>query len=188
MLANDIKEVVKRRLSETFAAEEAAIIYEMPIQAYGQAYADVAILDGDSWCGYEIKSASDSLSRLPRQVVSYGRVFDRCMLLAAPQHIERAAKMLPPFWGIAKILAPDGLIQVVRPAAENGGCDPGVIASLVRKHEWRQWALDAGRIELLRGGRDGIAAVMRRELSRDELRAIVGRIICARGGGSGHGL
>lgn len=62
--------------------------------------ADVATIALDCIAGYEIKSAADSVTRLPGQIKAYGEVFDTCTLVTADNHIKHAAKVLPPWWGI----------------------------------------------------------------------------------------
>jgi hypothetical protein len=49
--------------------------------------ADLAVL-GTSFHGIEIKSAADSLKRLPSQLEGYARYFDRTVLVVAPKHIR----------------------------------------------------------------------------------------------------
>lgn len=50
--------------------------------------ADLAVLDGGSFYGVEIKSASDTLKRLPSQMEGYARYFDRTELIVAPKHLR----------------------------------------------------------------------------------------------------
>jgi hypothetical protein len=49
--------------------------------------ADLAVLD-EYFYGIEIKSATDTLKRLPRQMEGYVRYFDRTMLVVAPKHLR----------------------------------------------------------------------------------------------------
>lgn len=49
--------------------------------------ADLAIL-GDLFYGVEIKSAADTLKRLPSQMEGYARYFDRTVLVLAPKHLR----------------------------------------------------------------------------------------------------
>jgi hypothetical protein len=65
----------------------------------GQGRIDVALID-DALHGYEIKSATDSLDRLPAQQALYGKVFERITLVADEKHVEEAIKMVPREWGL----------------------------------------------------------------------------------------
>ena len=49
--------------------------------------ADLVIL-GDSFHGIEIKSAADTLKRLPNQMLGYARYFDRTTLVVATKHLR----------------------------------------------------------------------------------------------------
>jgi len=49
--------------------------------------ADLAIL-GDAFIGVEIKSAADTLKRLPSQMEGYARYFDHTILVVAPKHVN----------------------------------------------------------------------------------------------------
>ncbi|MEA3052459.1 MAG: hypothetical protein QOG72_1362 [Sphingomonadales bacterium] len=49
--------------------------------------ADLAVLDGFFY-GVEIKSARDTLKRLPSQMEGYARYFDRTILIVAPKHLR----------------------------------------------------------------------------------------------------
>lgn len=67
----------------------------------GGARADIAVV-GAELIGYEIKSAADSLRRLPGQIAAFDRVFDVCWLVAASRHLDRALTLLPDWWGIVE--------------------------------------------------------------------------------------
>ncbi|KFG91757.1 hypothetical protein BV98_000004 [Sphingobium herbicidovorans NBRC 16415] len=54
--------------------------------------ADLAIL-GETFCGIEIKSAADTLKRLPSQMEGYARYFDQTMLIIAPKHERGLSKL-----------------------------------------------------------------------------------------------
>lgn len=49
--------------------------------------ADLAVLNG-CFYGFEIKSAADTLKRLPSQMEGYARYFDRTVLVIAPKHLR----------------------------------------------------------------------------------------------------
>src|SRR3954452_15629375 len=68
----------------------------------GGARADVAVV-GPELVGYEIKSAADSLRRLPGQVAAFGRIFDMCWLVAATRHLDAAIGQIPSWWGIIEV-------------------------------------------------------------------------------------
>ena len=81
--------------------------------------ADVATV-GDLVEAWEIKSAADSVARLPRQVPLYSSLFDRCTLVTASNHLKHARGVLPAWWGLTVALS-DGDLVVERPAMANPG-------------------------------------------------------------------
>jgi hypothetical protein len=101
--------------------------------------ADVAALNGISH-GYEIKSARDTLVRLPRQVDAYNAVFERATLVSSPKHLEAALKLIPVWWGIVEVREDNSLLclQRVRDSEPNPSPDGIAIASLL----WRPEALN----------------------------------------------
>jgi hypothetical protein len=101
------------------------------------ARADVALI-GTTIDGFEIKTERDSLKRLPRQADAYTRVFDRCHVVLAYRHVDRALEILPPWWGVRVI--DDGLtFMTLRPAEPNPSVDPETLVRLL----WRDEAYTA---------------------------------------------
>lgn len=99
--------------------------------------ADIAVIH-DSWLeGFEIKSDSDSLTRLPRQVAGYSRVFRRCWLVAASGHLDAALPLLPDHWGVMRADGSPATPTIVRPAGDSPSLDAVEVASLM----WRGEAL-----------------------------------------------
>src|SRR6185312_2727790 len=69
------------------------IVEEMGVWS-GAVRVDIAVINGKLW-GYELKSDSDTLERLPRQAEIYGKVFDRMTLIVGNRHADRAFKVVP---------------------------------------------------------------------------------------------
>ena len=69
----------------------------------GEIRADIAVLNG-KLVGYEIKTDSDTLSRLPSQVVAYSEVFDKAYLVVGENHLDKAIENIPEWWGIYTII------------------------------------------------------------------------------------
>lgn len=65
----------------------------------GEVRADIAVVNGHM-TGYELKSASDNLKRLPKQITYYSKVLDYCNLVVAENHFDKAIQILPPSWGV----------------------------------------------------------------------------------------
>lgn len=60
---------------------------------------DITVINGHM-TGYELKSASDNLKRLPKQILYYSKVLDYCNLVVAENHLDNALQLLPPSWGV----------------------------------------------------------------------------------------
>lgn len=106
--------------------------------AWGTVRVDVAVVNG-SIHGYEIKSDSDTLERLPAQAELYGRVLDRVTLVAG-RHLEGAAPLVPDWWGLCEAAERgDGgiVLRHVRRAKRNPAVDLEAVAMLL----WRDEAL-----------------------------------------------
>lgn len=105
----------------------------------GDARIDVAVVNG-AINGYEIKSESDTLERLPRQTDAYNRVFDTVTILTASRFIEGIEDIIPEWWGITKAeMENDGVVHFFsyRPPQQNPNIDPLSLAQLL----WREEAL-----------------------------------------------
>lgn len=106
----------------------------------GEVRADIAVINGHM-TGFELKSASDNLKRLPRQVEYYSKVLDYCNLVVAENHLKAAFDDLPDFWGVyvAKTSQFGGTyIREIRKAKINRfGIDRYCLVQLL----WREEAL-----------------------------------------------
>jgi hypothetical protein len=149
------------------------VLDEMDIA--GQVRVDTVVLNG-SFAGFEIKSASDTLRRLPRQVEVYSQVLDFATLVVAKNHAAKAKELLPRWWGVMEATSKsDGVrLRNVRKARRNTVIDPMTLCTLL----WRQEALS--ELEL-HGAASGVRSKPNRYLwerlaaavSAEELRDIV---------------
>ncbi|MGJ3702650.1 sce7726 family protein [Variovorax sp. AFSI2.2] len=55
---------------------------------------------GEELVGYEIKAGADRLTRLPRQIAGYGKVFARVNILTVPAHFDAVLELVPAWWGV----------------------------------------------------------------------------------------
>lgn len=135
----DVRKVLLSRLGSLHQNDsDTIIVEEMGIWA-GTARIDVAVINGEL-TGFELKSDSDTLLRLPFQAEIYGLVFDKVYLVASRKHLKNAQKIIPRWWGkLAIEPTEDGTLDLVerRPAREN----PKVSAEILAKLLWRSEAL-----------------------------------------------
>jgi hypothetical protein len=117
---------------------ESIVVDELGV-CNGISVVDVAVING-SLHGFEIKSDSDTLLRLPKQVESYSKVFDYATIVVNGKYVNRVAQLIPDWWGIWLIYEKDNTVQqtVIREARRNQQIDPFAVAQLL----WKEEALD----------------------------------------------
>jgi hypothetical protein len=108
--------------------------------SHARARIDVAVING---CvhGYEIKSASDTLERLPNQVALYAQCLEKLTIVCAPRHVAKVEALTPAWCGIVEASkGRRGAISfsTVRRTGLNAGIDPVQLAHLL----WRDETID----------------------------------------------
>lgn len=151
MREHEIREALLGDLA-TRHTDDTLILEELGLDS-GRTRVDVAVVNG-KMAGFEIKSDSDVLDRLPAQCEAYSRVFDEVVLLAGERHLTGAMALIPEWWGV--VVAESGRLTTLRAAAPNPQVDPLSVARLL----WRREALEL--VESL--GRTGLGRKPRREL------------------------
>ncbi len=98
MRDGDVRSALRGYLRERHASDSAETRFIDELDLCGQVRVDVAVLNG-TLAGYELKSAHDTLQRLPVQVDVYSKVLDMATVVLAERHLQRALPMLPAWWG-----------------------------------------------------------------------------------------
>lgn len=113
------------------------IVQELGLRS-GRFRIDMAVVNG-SIHGYEIKSAADTLQRLPAQAVCYGEICDFVTIVATANHLVGVRKIVPRWWGIVTVRSIAGGLSLrqTRRARQNPRIDPVAVAQLL----WREEAL-----------------------------------------------
>lgn len=129
----DIRAVLLNELRAQDAS--AAIFEELPLLR-GRGRADVAFVNGEL-CGFEIKSARDSLRRLGDQVHQYDAVFEYTTVVVANHHLRGVRKLVPAHWGISLAVVIEDVLTIkqIRKARRNRALDPRALARLLWKRE-----------------------------------------------------
>lgn len=133
----DVRAAVVARVTSKHAEPGTRIVHELSL-CQAQARIDLAVVNG-RLTGWEIKTAADTLGRLPVQERVYSRVFDRVWLATDLRHLDKALDLVPGWWGIVRIGERHGAcwLTQVRPSRLN----PGVDLDLLVKLLWREEAL-----------------------------------------------
>jgi hypothetical protein len=102
----------------------------------GLVRADIAVLNG-CMVGYEIKTAKDTVARLPAQIAAYSQIFDKAFLITDAKHLPKALQLLPDWWGIytIEVMGERCYFDLYRPAVQNYQKDATSIARLLWKDE-----------------------------------------------------
>lgn len=127
-----VRESLSHELLSALPCAEAVYEFWVP-RSYERA--DVAVI-GPTMDGFEIKTARDTLKRLPRQAAAYARLFDRCCVVLADRHVEEAMEMLPAWWGVMIIRGDtEPGFERVREADVNHDVDPETLVRLLWRDE-----------------------------------------------------
>ena len=180
----DVRLALRAHLSGVHAGDDDTLIIEELALSHGHARIDVAVLNG-TFSGYEIKSESDTLVRLPRQQAAYSAVFDAVTIVVGGNHAEAVSREVPTWWGITCVFvndAHDVEMREIRPAEPNPGVDVLALVQLL----WRDEAL---AILADHDADDGMARQPRRAvwqrvtevLDAEELRLVVRQQLKGRG-------
>ena len=179
----DVRSAVRTALrDEHTACSDTRIVEEMGIWS-GSVRIDVAVINGEL-AGYELKSARDTLARLPQQAELYGAVFDRVTVVTASNHLEGCLARLPEWWGVlvAEQQTEGGLkLSSFRRTLVNPSLVPHQIARLL----WKPEAISILEARgLARGYKskplDEVTRHLSEQLALDELRDEVRRALKAR--------
>lgn len=137
----DVRFALHSLLIARHADDGTRIVDELAL-CQGETRVDVAVVNGEL-SGYEIKSAADTLARLPRQQELYSRILDRAWLVSTWARVGKLEHVLPSWWGLIAIdpSASAQPLREVRRAKLNRHVDPHSLAQLL----WREEC-----IELLR--------------------------------------
>ena len=167
-------------ISEHGREHDARLIEEMRVWS-GSVRIDVALING-SLSGYELKSDSDTLERLPRQLALYGRVFDYLHLIVGKRHVEKAQKILPDWWGIKIAAQGERGVELIdhHEPSPNPSPDPYLIAELLSKEEaigvLQAFGMDRGwRSKKIRLVHERLAIELPLDKLKDEVRAVLKR-------------
>jgi hypothetical protein len=139
MLDAEIRAALYIELREHFTDDEETIFVDELGLCEGDARVDVAVIAADMH-GFEIKSAGDTLVRLPGQVELYGRVLDFISAVVVEEHVAGVWRIVPACWGV--IVVREGAhgveFRTVREAQRNELVDAFYVAHLL----WRDEAID----------------------------------------------
>ncbi|NDY32706.1 MULTISPECIES: sce7726 family protein [Serratia] len=95
----DVRQAVHRKILKEHHKDPDTLIIDEFVMNLGASRADITVING-LMHGYELKSKSDNLLRLPAQVEFYSSVMDKVTLVVSECHAPEAIKIVPDWWGI----------------------------------------------------------------------------------------
>lgn len=178
MRDRDVRQALHTKvLHEHRDALDTLVLDEFGVR-HGASRVDVVVVNGFLH-GYEIKSDTDTLARLPSQIATYNEVFDRVTLVVGSKHAEKASFEIPDWWGIR--VATEGArggisFNVTRKAKKNPRINPVAVAELLWRDEVIEELQELGITgAVLRKPRAVLYQHLAESLGIDELRDTVRR-------------
>lgn len=131
-----IREILRQTLLLPYYEDEHSKVVEEMSLPVAKARIDMAVLNG-SIHGYEIKSAVDTLNRLPSQIVAYSKIFDFVTVVTENKHYGKVFNVLPDWVGIYVCSENNNLdpIKCIREAKPNKRKSGFHLAKLLWHHE-----------------------------------------------------
>lgn len=114
------------------------IIQELGVN-HGTSRIDIAVVNGVMH-GYEIKSDLDNFDRLPEQMATYNKIFNKMTIVVGWSHLEAAINTVPDWWGVVVAKQTDDgtiILNTIRSGDYNNDQDDIFIARLL----WRDEAI-----------------------------------------------
>jgi len=123
------------KLKHYFEDSDSKIVEELSLPV-AKARIDIAVING-SLHGYEIKSASDTLKRLPSQIEGYTKVFDYLSIVTEGKYGTKIMELTPEWIGVLLCQEKDGIktISELRTPKKNNDRESVYIAKLLWREE-----------------------------------------------------
>lgn len=136
MRDHDVRSAVRLMLASQYAGDDdTRIVEEMGVWS-GSVRIDIAVING-MLSGFELKSESDTLDRLPAQIDLYCKVFDQVVLVVGERHAPKALQVIPAWWGVtvASEVGQEVSLATARVPEQNPAPDLRIVAKLLWKDE-----------------------------------------------------
>lgn len=137
MLDKDVRLAVKKTVLKEHLNDPSTLVIEELGLNYGRNRADIVVINGEIH-GYELKSDSDNLIRLPQQARSYSAVMDKVTLVVGERHANEAVLIIPEWWGIkVATMGARGAVSLIteRRCKTNKHIEPLELLKLIWKDE-----------------------------------------------------
>jgi hypothetical protein len=160
----DIRDFLHINIKNQYINEPGTIVVDELSLCQGNARIDIAVVNG-SMHGYEIKSESDTLERLPNQINIYNQVMDTITIVTGPNHLNKVKELVPKWWGItvAKLNSNNNMeSKIIRKTKQNPNVNAMALAQLL----WRDEAIQIlEEVNLIKGYKGKSRRVLRERLA-----------------------
>lgn len=135
-----IRQILRNTELKHFLEDNSSKVVEELSLPVAKARIDVAVING-AFHGYEIKSASDTLQRLPSQMEAYSKVFDYLSVVTEAKYSKKILEIVPKWVGLIVCDEKKGIksIKHLRKAKLNKSKQSFFIAKLL----WRDELMDS---------------------------------------------
>lgn len=143
----------------------------------GDVRIDIAVVNGEL-IGFEIKSDSDTLERLPYQQTVYSQVFNKVIIVVGIPHTMKVLNLIPKWWGIwqTSYQAGEVVFEVIRKPLKNPNIDRLALAQCL----WREEALNVLRDNgLSEGIEKAKRSIIREKLACSFPEQALSQMVCA---------
>lgn len=134
----DIRQLLYRNFMKTkeYINDPSTLVVDELDVCGGISRVDIAVINGKLH-GFEIKSEQDTLERLPMQIDSYNKVFDKMTIVTTEKHIDKIMNFVPEWWGIYYVSCIKGnlLLKKKRNSKINKNIDTIELLQLLWKDE-----------------------------------------------------
>ena len=140
MLDKDVRQAVKIKVLKDHINDPSTLVIDELGLDYGRNRVDIAVINGEIH-GYELKSDSDTLARLPKQAECYSLVMDKVTLVVGEKHSREAIALIPEWWGVkVAVMGARGGVKLIteRYNKKNKNIDPFELLKLI----WKEEAVD----------------------------------------------
>ncbi|WP_235200315.1 sce7726 family protein [Pseudomonas monteilii] len=125
--------VAERLLLGRHSLNTATVLPEFRV---GRNKADCVILNGTSTC-YEIKSDFDNLDRLPEQLASYKKLFDKVYVVVGKSHLSKVLSSCDNDVGVLELTPRKNLRTIREAVISTEPVDISILMRSLRVHEYR---------------------------------------------------
>jgi len=185
----EIRAALHRKVLRAFHLRNDTLVIDELGLAHARARIDVAVING-SVHGFEIKSAADTLTRLPQQLEFYEQCLEKLTIVCAEKHTPGVRDLAPRWCGITEVTkGPRGGIGFikVREPKRNLNIQPYRLAHLL----WRSEAVAIltqanASAKMLRAPRKTLYKSLAAKFSVAEITAFIKESMASRQGWRPH--